>query len=714
MSYNIPATVACLWCALTLCVLALPVGSPRAGTIDLALQAPDHVLYGVGEDDYAGQAVLLCDFDGDGRDDIVVGARGFDFGDRGNCGIVYVLLASDTLGNTIGFDAVRPDLKRVVGPAANAQIGTVVGCGDVDNDGRDDIVCGIPLAAPNEKTAAGEVYVIFGSESPPDTIDLLTLPDGVTRIEGANVFDQLGASVAIADIDNDTYGDIIAGAPFSDTPAGSYSGRAVIIFGGSTLGSVIYLAAATTKIVQVFGAHPNDFLGGACYAAELTGDNIADLVLGAPQESPLGRSFAGVGYIVPGSQTFPDTIDLASDPPLGITRIYGPQEDALAGSGFASGDVNGDKLPELIVAVPEAAPDGRTGAGSIYVLDPTGIYPPPVSGGTGPGSVAGAPWPAIIDLASPLPANSTRIDGPATNMKIGSSIAVSDFNGDEYGDIVVGVHLASAPQVITPRQESGITHILFGRAVFSEFIDLADGQTGRTAIFGANSYDHFGFSAAAGRLDGDDYADLLIGANNATVDDTFSAGEVVVLFGSAEITPTAVLFYDAVASPGLVTVEWALIDDLDPGDIVVTRSPDGGIPLNASITRLGAGHYALTDTDVEGGTTYTYQAATIVDPQILFQVTVNVPRFGSARFHPNSPNPFRRSTAFSFEIPAEGRVQIRVFDVTGSLVAVLADDTYPPGESTVVWDGSATASGIYFARMVYGKQSFERKILIVR
>jgi flagellar hook assembly protein FlgD len=57
--------------------------------------------------------------------------------------------------------------------------------------------------------------------------------------------------------------------------------------------------------------------------------------------------------------------------------------------------------------------------------------------------------------------------------------------------------------------------------------------------------------------------------------------------------------------------------------------------------------------------------------------------------------------------------------VTGSVVAVLADGAYPAGATTLVWDGrnrtgSAAASGVYFVRLDYEKQSLERKILIVR
>jgi hypothetical protein len=266
---------------------------------------------------------------------------------------------------------------------------------------------------------------------------------------------------------------------------------------------------------------------------------------------------------------------------------------------------------------------------------------------------------------------------------------------------------------------------LFGRDVFAETIDLAAEQTGKTMIYGAKDYDHLGFSVAAGHLDGDNFADLLIGAANVQVGGLFSVGEAVVLRGSPEITPTAVLFYHATARRGSVTLEWGLLDDVRPGDIRVTRTPGprglpAGTALDAEIIRLNPGHYALTDSDVDGGSEYVYETVLQDDPpQILFRVTVTVPRFADARLHPAAPNPFRHDTNIAFEIPAAGRVQARVYDVTGALVAVLADNEFPAGMTRLNWDGrdksgAAAASGVYFVRMNYGKQSLERKILIVR
>ncbi|UCG51756.1 MAG: FG-GAP repeat protein [Candidatus Latescibacterota bacterium] len=692
-----------------------PVGVAHGGLIDLKAEAPDYRFVGVDEEDYTGQTVVFGDVNGDGRSDVIVGARGFDFNGRGDCGAIYVLLSSDTLTSPVDYGSERPDLKRIFGPEPNAQVGTSIACGDIDNDGKDEILCGIPTASPNGTTFAGELFVIFGSDEPRDSVDLSAPPSGVTKVEGANVFDKLGESLAVADVNNDEFGDIIAGAPFATAPAGMIAGKVVVIYGAASLDPIIDLASTTIPLTRIFGANANDIFGTACHAAEVTGDEIEDIIAGAPQVSFNGRASAGAAYVIPGSASLPDTIDLSDDTffleaskaPAGVTTIFGPEAGALAGSRFETGDIDGDMMTDLFVAVPEASPNGRTNAGAVYVLN---------------GAVS---WPETIDLASP-PAMTIRFDGPATDAKIGRSMAAADFNFDGPDDLVIGVPAISVPDTPDPRYEAGIVYIVFGRSVFPATIDLSVGQTGVTSVYGAKPFDNTGNSVAAGRVNDDGFDDLLIGANNATEGGSFSAGEAIVLMGSPDITPTQVVFYEAIAQRGSVILEWLLRDDVDPRLVLITRSlgeNDGstGEPLPSSdVTRLGPGHYTFTDANVRNGLTYTYTVATTgEDAQILFRVSVAVPSIPSASLFPNVPNPFRDQTTVAFEIPSGGHVGIRVFDVTGALIAVLADGEFAEGVTTLGWDGRnrrgrPVPSGVYFVQMDHAGKTLRQKMLIIR
>ncbi|NIM19719.1 MAG: hypothetical protein GTO51_05680 [Candidatus Latescibacteria bacterium] len=157
--------------------IAIDGGSTLAQIIDLELNQQDLRLYGAAENDFTGQAVILCDLNGDGRSDFAIGAHGFDYAGRSMCGIVYVLLSSDTLSPVIDLGASRPDLKRIIGPSSNSQLGLAISRGNINGDNFEDLVCGIPWATANGKFAAGQIAIILGGASCNDHAYRVDPPD---------------------------------------------------------------------------------------------------------------------------------------------------------------------------------------------------------------------------------------------------------------------------------------------------------------------------------------------------------------------------------------------------------------------------------------------------------------------------------------------------------------------------------------------------------
>jgi aminopeptidase N len=89
------------------------------------------------------------------------------------------------------------------------------------------------------------------------------------------------------------------------------------------------------------------------------------------------------------------------------------------------------------------------------------------------------------------------------------------------------------------------------------------------------------------------------------------------------------------------------------------------------------------------------------------------------RLAQNYPNPFNPSTTVRFSLPSKGMVRLRVYDVTGRLVAMLADGVYPAGLHSVKWNGTnlrgkQVASGLYFCRLEAGSNTATRKMLLLR
>ena len=115
------------------------------------------------------------DVDGDGIDDLIIGAYGADPNGRSYAGASYVVFGSDQ-----GFPAtidLASDADLIIqGAAADDFSGSSVsGAGDVNGDGIDDLIIGAVRAAPNGRDDAGASYVVFGSDQGfPATIDLAT------------------------------------------------------------------------------------------------------------------------------------------------------------------------------------------------------------------------------------------------------------------------------------------------------------------------------------------------------------------------------------------------------------------------------------------------------------------------------------------------------------------------------------------------------------
>lgn len=664
-----------------------------AKVIDLAFAPPSHRVSGTKAEDRTGQSVLFGDVNGDGRDDLIIAAPEFDLVGRMACGAVYIVIANDTLPTVLNLDDVRPDVKRVFGAVAGSRLGAVMACGDVNDDGRGDIICGIPGASPLGRFSAGELYVVFGSDAPADTVDLAAPPAGVTRVLGAAVFDKTGTSVAVGDVNGDSYGDVVAGAPLA-TAVRSLTGKVDVIHGAATLPAVIDLAGAV-DVTRIFGQATNDFFGGAVFAAELTGDGVADVVVGAPESSPFGRSQAGTAYIIPGSASLADTIDTIDASTLGITQIFGEAAHSATGSGFVAGDFDGDLTAELAVGAPEFAANH---GGAVYLLDRSG------------------PWPVTIDLAGT--GALSRFDGNESNAHAGSRLAAGDLNLDGKDELVIGAPRAKAS---IGRDESGKVHIVFGRTVFPPLVSLTPPQNGVITIYGAAVQDHVGSAVACGRIGGTGRFDLLVGAEQLDNPGELRAGAGLLFLGTVDFTPTAILSYDATVTDGAVHLTWRLADVVDTDAIRIERSGDGQrIQFGGDrITRLHT-RYDFVDRTAAPATTYKYAVIRLDgEAGVVLVIGVTVPPRDTARLDPAFPNPFATATSVPIWLPAAGVVDVTVYDVSGARVRVLENGHLPAGPSTLSWDGrdvggAAVPSGVYFLRMRHGNTTLDRKLLLLR
>ena len=168
------------------------VYGPIEGVVSLAVA--DLRYTGESASDKLGTSVSSAgDIDGDGIDDIIAGAT-LDDGAATNAGAAYVVAGGGTMDGSIDEYA----FVKLTGEASEDQFGAhVVGNGDIDDDGMDDLMVSAPLAGGTYDT--GTVYVFYGSLA-----GTISAAEAGARFDGSILGDQLGNSLAFAgDVDGD-------------------------------------------------------------------------------------------------------------------------------------------------------------------------------------------------------------------------------------------------------------------------------------------------------------------------------------------------------------------------------------------------------------------------------------------------------------------------------------------------------------------------------
>jgi hypothetical protein len=239
------------------------------------------ILTGGAAGDFFGRAITAAgDLDGDGLGDLAVGAYGVDSG-GGDSGAVYVYLGPYAgLVPIASADATRAGASR--GDSAGF---TVTGGGDVDHDGYDDLVVGA-INDDGGGSNAGAAYVILGPVTGSGDLD-----SEITLLgEAAN--DGAGASLALGDLDDDGFADVVVGG--FGTAHGS-TGAVWTAYG--PLAGVLSLADAESVAL---GEDTSDHAGNAVsVVGDVDGDGYPDLLAGADDEDSAAAD-AGAVYLLGG------------------------------------------------------------------------------------------------------------------------------------------------------------------------------------------------------------------------------------------------------------------------------------------------------------------------------------------------------------------------------------------------------------------------------
>jgi hypothetical protein len=527
-------------------------------------------LSGVADHDNTGQSVQGAgDVNGDGYADFIIGAP--QAAEGGNArGAAYVVFGKasgfpanidlSTLDGTNGF--------KLSGVADQDLTGSAVsGAGDVNGDGFADVIVGAGFSNQGG-SQRGAAYVVFGKASGFAASMSLSDLNGTNgfKISGLADGDQLGGAVNTAgDVNGDGFADVIVGAKYA-AEGGTFRGAAYVIFGKANgFGATVSLSGLDgTSGFKMSGLATGDHLGESVSSAgDVNHDGFSDIILGSWGRSEGGNNNRGAAYVIFGKASgFGATVSLSGlDGTTGF-KLLGIDDFDLAGSSVsAAGDINGDGFGDVIVGS-YSAHEGGTNRGAAYVFF---------------GKASG--FDASLSLSALNGSNGFKISGAADNDFTGISVSgAGDFNGDGIADLIIG---AIGPEA---GSRNGAAYVIFGKASgFSASIPLAtlDAATG-FKIAGEAFNDIAGDSvSAAGDVNKDGFADVIIGAPQ---EDNFGGndrGAAYVVFGNAG-HPAPVISSDH---------KTATYTDVD-GDLVTVKTTKGAFSEdNFTLVKQGSGAY---------------------------------------------------------------------------------------------------------------------------
>ncbi|WP_158566741.1 FG-GAP repeat protein [Actinomadura craniellae] len=402
--------------------------------------------------------------------------------------------------------------------------------GDFNGDDIIDVAIGIPSQTIGGDVRAGAVVIARGrSGAPPNSGQYIhqDLPDvpGV-----AEPSDGYGEVLASADFDSDGYADLAMGVSQKNIGGFSNAGGLVVCYGSATGLSVTRCSAITQDSGSVFGgSEAEDHFGYSLAAGDLTGDGYADLVIGAPLEGIGTQHDAGAVKIVKGGASgLSGAIDLTQDSPNVPSSA---EAGDRFGESLAVGDIDDDGHNDLVVGVNSEQIAGSSARGALNVL-----YGPftdrPARG-------------QVVDAA----------DVPGAGEFLGTTLALGDFNGDDYTDIATGM----GEQIVSGAGFAGQVAVFTGdRTGVSAGRVRTMHQDSPYVADGVEPEDAFGSAVAAGDFDGDGRDDLLVGIRGEDLGTTPATGAAQVFFGDPAKTITgAAQVWIHQDQPPVPSVNWA-------------------------------------------------------------------------------------------------------------------------------------------------------------
>ncbi len=597
------------------------------GLVDLAPPLPDGISRFYGSEGDGRWGVPVCggyDVDGDGFKDYAFSQILADPLGRNNAGTVTLIFGDGTLAGETDTAGFASPILKIAGDQPSEITGAEIWMDDVNGDGLGDLIIGRQNYSFDDRDCAGALTILLGHsdwriEAGKLTYFDLRLGEGGTplphtfTIVGASSGDRLGIWMRTGD----GVADIAVGADQMDGAGEANRGGVYVIQGGAHLSSALDVVDLSDFGNEDFAAEmlgkvalivpPADaggyHLGGTVQIGDLDCNGRAE-VLAAAALNRAGASLGRAGCVAFGSggttdgtlfivwdENFPDTTwpngyTFAADAALlgDTTRIDGETANGSFGEEIlAGGDYSGDGIPDLFVGdLVGNSPNGsNSGLGYVFynAVNLRGL------------SFSMNTPPASLDFS--------RIYGPVIGAIGADTVAHGDFDRDGFTDLALG-NPHDNPQ---GRAGAGSVHIFYGQpGGWPELIDLKPGNLPNhdamriVQVDGAQAGDTLCYSAAAGDLDDDGYADFIVNemTGNGFGGTPIDVGNLLVISGR---TLGAASPSDLVVRYGETHFGSVAIGDLIEGIVLIQNVGSSSLTFYQSGPLLGgfnADQFAIT------------------------------------------------------------------------------------------------------------------------
>ena len=676
---------------------------------------PNWIGTGENNNDQFGFSVSTAgDVNGDGYSDVIIGARSY----LSNKGKAYVYYGNSSgLSTTANWTAIGENTSDVFGVSVSS-------AGDVNGDGYSDVIIG----AYGYSSGKGKAYIYYGSLTGLSTISNWTAV-------GENTSDLFGWSVSSAgDVNGDGYSDVIIGA----YQYSSYRGK-VYLFQGSSGG------LSTTPNWTATGENTNNYFGNSVSTAgDVNGDGYSDVII-----SSFGYSSIGKVYVYHGSATGLSTT-------ANWTTTGENTNDYFGYSVSTAGDVNGDGYSDVVIG----AFDYSSVRGKAYVYhgSSTGLSVTPSWSTTGENTNDWFGY--CVSTAGDVNGDgySDVIIGANYYSSSRGKVYVYYGNGGTGKPSTLDQCRPSTSTVICPGDLSGTD----GQVRLSMFSRSPFGRTKGKLVY---EYEHEGVPFSGSIITN---STGYTGMSSSWTDLTTSG---VTINNDISSIPTSHIYnwrvrvkYNPASNPYQVYGPWRYYKNFMPLPSGGFLAQNGPLPVNMNyftysinknnvnlkwetsneinnsgfeIQRMKTGvqNWAVIGWVKGNGTTNHPEDYTFDDNNLqkvnyqyrLRQVDYN----GNFEYHAlagivnvgapigfnvsqNYPNPSNPKTKIDYQIPFDGKVMLKVYDIAGREVATLVNEVKEAGYYTAEFDGTNLASGVYFYKIIAGDFVEVKKMILLK